>query len=166
MDTFKHMMGFVLLGTVVFLLTFMQIPYVVPSVAFLIAIWAALWWVGRVPLTEPFQVRLRAWLAAGAFAALLGLLSFTWLLDIMESRFQRSVDRELATRAMQSGTPTPNVSSRSEAAATGTNVPPNGLPEGTGDASSELAWQPFSLSALEQHLQAGRTVFVDFTADW
>jgi thiol:disulfide interchange protein len=30
----------------------------------------------------------------------------------------------------------------------------------------ELAWQPFSLAALEEHVAAKRTVLVDFTADW
>ena len=30
----------------------------------------------------------------------------------------------------------------------------------------ELAWQPFSRVTLESHLAEGRTVLVDFTADW
>ena len=31
---------------------------------------------------------------------------------------------------------------------------------------NELDFQPFTRVALEQHLEEGRTVFVDFTADW
>jgi thiol:disulfide interchange protein DsbD len=31
---------------------------------------------------------------------------------------------------------------------------------------SSIPWQPFSLEAIEQAVQSGKTVFVDFTADW
>ena len=100
MDTFKNVMGFVLLGTVVFLLTFLAVPYVVPTVAFLVGLWAAFWWIGRIPLTEELGVRLRAWAEGAVFAGLIGLLAFGWLVDVMGSRFQRTVDhavsRELA----------------------------------------------------------------------
>lgn len=143
METFKNVMGFVLMGTVVFLLTFMPIPYVVPTVAFLIGLWAAFWWIGRTSLVDPFQVRLRAWLAASTFALLIGLVSYTWLLDIMESRFQRAVDRELSNRG----------------AATAQTVR-------AAEGSRELPWQPFSLSLLEKLTADGHTVLVDFTADW
>jgi thiol:disulfide interchange protein DsbD len=140
MDTFKHVMGFVLMGTVVFLLTFMPIPYVVPTVALLVGFWAAFWWIGRVPLTEPFQVRLRAWLFGAALSCVVGMMAFGWLLPIMESRFQGAVDRELAARKVA--------------------VAP-------GQASEdELPWQPFSLDLLQQSTAAGHTVLVDFTADW
>ena len=131
------------MGTVVFLLTFMPIPYVVPTVAFLIGLWAAFWWIGRTSMVDPFQVRLRAWLAASAFALLIGLISFTWLLDIMESRFQRAVDRELNARGAVAATP-PRVS----------------------EDSHELPWQPFSVGLLQKLTAEGHTVLVDFTADW
>ena len=49
MDTFKQIMGFVLLATVVFLLTFITQPLVVPTVGFLFGIWGACWWIGRMP---------------------------------------------------------------------------------------------------------------------
>jgi thiol:disulfide interchange protein len=32
--------------------------------------------------------------------------------------------------------------------------------------TSKIAWQPFSRITLEQHLEEGATVMVDFTADW
>lgn len=144
MDTFKHMMGFVLLGTVVYLLTFLSIPYVVPTVAFLMGLWATCWWIGRTPLTESLKTKLRAWVAASAFAAMIGIVSFGWLHTVMASRFQRAVDRELSLRNVAVGRSASIVE-----------------PE-----SNELPWQPFSKQLLEKLTAEGKTVFIDFTADW
>jgi thiol:disulfide interchange protein len=33
-------------------------------------------------------------------------------------------------------------------------------------AAAELPWQPYTRAALNEHRAAGRTVLVDFTADW
>jgi len=79
METFKNLMGFVLLGTVVFLLTFLQTRYVVATIAFLFGLWAACWWIGRTSLTEPFLVKLKAWAVAALVAASVGWISFGWL---------------------------------------------------------------------------------------
>jgi thiol:disulfide interchange protein len=143
MDTFKHIMGFVLLGTVVFLMTFMPVQLVVPTVAFMMGLWAALWWIGRVPVTAPGQAKVRAWASACAFVAIIGLVSFNWLDGVMERRFLAEVDRLLAER--NSGSETVSVADVDE---------------------DELPWQSFSFEALEQLTSEGRTVFVDFTADW
>ncbi len=152
MDTFKNVMGFVLLGTVIFLLTFIEIPYVVPTIAFLIGLWAAFWWIGRIPITASFDKKCAGWLAAGAFALLIGLGMFGGpifpfssknLLAVMQGRFDRAVDRELATR----------LGSDAELAAS---------PE----SENELPWQPYSRSLLEKLTSQKKTVFVDFTADW
>ena len=41
------------------------------------------------------------------------------------------------------------------------------LAEGSaGVASDGIQWEQFSLPVLEGHLAAGRTVFIDFTAEW
>ena len=57
MDTFKQMMGFVLLGTIVFLFTFMDRDYLVPTFAMMVGLWAACWWIGRTSLVEPLAQR-------------------------------------------------------------------------------------------------------------
>jgi thiol:disulfide interchange protein len=114
MDTFKQVMGFVLLGTVVFLFTFMDRDYVVPTFALLAVLWAACWWINRTPLTADFGRRLLAWGQAGVFAAVIGYFSFTML-----------------------------------------------LPKAT-----VLPWEPFSIAAWNKHTAQGKTVLVDFTADW
>jgi thiol:disulfide interchange protein len=114
MDTFKQVMGFVLLGTVVFLFTFMDRDYVVPTFALLAVLWAACWWINRTPLTADLGRRLLAWGQAAAFAGVVGYFSFTLLL------------------------PRPSV----------------------------LPWEPFTIANWNKHTAAGRTVLVDFTADW
>jgi len=148
METFKQIMGFVLLGTVVWVLTFVPIPYLIPAFAFIMGLWAAFWWIGRTPLTEPLWAKLRAWIGAAAFASLIGLVSFAWLLGIMEHRFQRTVkeevDKELEAR---------NVAL----------VEPQKSDDGE---THELPWQRYSLALLQKLTADGKTVFVDFTADW
>ena len=79
MDTFKQIMGFFLLGTVVFLLSFLDWPYVVPTVGLLFAIWAGLWWFNRTPITAPAGEKWWAWLEATAFVGLTWLLLFPGL---------------------------------------------------------------------------------------
>jgi suppressor for copper-sensitivity B len=76
METFKHIMGFVLLGTVVWIFSFLNHDYVVPTLGLLFSLWAACWWIGRVPLTEALFVRGKAYVQAAIFAALIGTLSF------------------------------------------------------------------------------------------
>ena len=79
METFKHVMGFVLLGTVIypmFVLSGVNPDIVVPTMLFLFSLWAAFWWIGRVPLTQPRIRRARAWGEAIAFSVLMGLVSF------------------------------------------------------------------------------------------
>jgi thiol:disulfide interchange protein/DsbC/DsbD-like thiol-disulfide interchange protein len=114
MDTFKQVMGFVLLGTVVFLFTFMERDYVVPTFALLAVLWAACWWINRTPLTADLGRRLLAWGQAALFAGVVGYFSFTQLL------------------------PRPSV----------------------------LPWEPFTIASWNKHTAEGKTVLVDFTADW
>ena len=61
MDTFKNLMGFVLLGTIVFLLSFMDRDYFVPTFAMMVGLWAACWWIGRTSLAENLGRKLMAW---------------------------------------------------------------------------------------------------------
>jgi thiol:disulfide interchange protein len=79
MVTFKQISGFVLLATVVFILSFIAQPAVVPTVAVLLGVGVACWLVGRAPLTAEFGVRLRAWAYGGAVVLAFVALSFGWL---------------------------------------------------------------------------------------
>jgi thiol:disulfide interchange protein len=154
MDTFKNIMGFVLLGTVIFLLTFIPIPYVVPTVAFMMGLWAGFWWIGRIPLTESLDKKAAAWVGASAFAILVGLFAYgapfepirtTNLVSIMTTRFDRAVDKEIGVRFSEE----------------------TAKPRSTVNAhSNELPWQPYSKELLAKLTSENKTVFVDFTADW
>lgn len=146
METFKQLMGFLLMGTVVYLLSLVPIRYVVPTVALMFGLWAACWWVGRTPLTAPTARQLAAWVQAGVFAALVGWFSFDWLGGLMESRFLRAVDAEIGQR-MTAGASA-------------------GLAPSRSSDTHGLAWRPFTNQALAELAAERRTVMVDFTADW
>jgi thiol:disulfide interchange protein DsbD len=47
METFKQILGFVLLATVVYILTFLKASFVVPTVGLMFVVWMACWWVGK-----------------------------------------------------------------------------------------------------------------------
>ena len=147
METFKHVMGFVLLGTVVWLLTIVatvSLPAIVPLVGFLFALWAACWWYGRVPLTRGRSARLWALIEGSAFAAGVGWLMFSEsaLGGVMETRFERLVDRQVSVR-------------NEELAKQAVN-----------DSGAELPWQRFTPERLAELTAQRKTVFIDFTADW
>jgi thiol:disulfide interchange protein len=76
METFKQLMGFVLMGTVVYLFTLIDTAHVVPTLALIFALWAGCWWIGRTPITVSGFTKLASWLAAGAFSALVGWFAF------------------------------------------------------------------------------------------
>ena len=108
------MMGFVLLGTIVFLFTVMRAEYVVPTFAMMIGLWAGCWWIGRTSAVETLPRKLKAWGIGGAFATLIAYGAFTWL--------------------------TPH--------------------------DSIIPWKPFSSGELARLRGEGKTVLVDFTANW
>ena len=114
MDTFKQMMAFVLLATVVFMFTFLKRDYLVPTFGMLIAIWAGCWWIGRTPLYEGAKKVGFAWGQGLVTAFIAGWISFTLL----------------------------------------------------GPTTKVLPWQPFSPSRLAELTSSGKTVMIDFTADW
>jgi suppressor for copper-sensitivity B len=88
MDTFKHIMGFVLMATVVYIFTFLDWAYVVPTVGLLMAFWAGCWWIGRTPLFANFDAKLAAWLQAGAFVAVMWVLLFPGLSGLTRGRIE------------------------------------------------------------------------------
>jgi thiol:disulfide interchange protein DsbD len=88
METFKQVSGFVLLATVVFILSFVEPAAVVPTIAMLMGIGMACWLVGRVSFAAESSDRLRTWAYAVAVVALFAVVSFGWLYrDIMRPRF-------------------------------------------------------------------------------
>jgi thiol:disulfide interchange protein len=81
METFKQLMGFVLMGTVVYMFTLISQQYVVPTLALIFALWAACWWIGRTPFTASFTRKLASWVVASAFAGIVGWFAFGYERD-------------------------------------------------------------------------------------
>jgi suppressor for copper-sensitivity B len=115
MDTFKQIMGFALLGSVVYLMNLVGSDYFIPTLALLFGLWGACWWIGRTPLYAERSARLRAWAIGAAVASLVGVVSFQWLGP---------------------------------------------------QQSAGLAWRDFSMQELSELTAEGKTVMLDFTADW
>ena len=113
METFKKVMGFIMLGTAVFLIGAIQAKYFVSVLSLLLILGFACWWLGRTSTVAPIGERLKAWGISGAIAALGIWFSFFLLLP-----------------------------------------------------ANELGYQQYTRWTLDQNLKAGRTVMVDFTADW
>lgn len=143
METFKQIMGFVMFGTVVYLLTIISVERVVPTVALLIGLWLACWWLGRTSLTAGLGVKVRTWCTAAIIVLLSVGVSFGWLNGVVTERFEEKVDQEVA-KALKG--------ERGPALVRG--------------GQGMLAWQPYSWQRLDELLKDGNTVLVDFTADW
>jgi len=114
METLKHLLGFVLLGTVVYLFSTINQDYFLATLSLLFGIWFGCWSIGRVPIYAETPERIRGWIVGILIAAVIGTGSFKLL--------------------------TPS--------------------------ESALPWQPYSPQALAVARAQGKTVMVDFTADW
>ena len=156
MERFEQIMGLVLLATVIYLLSFTAWANVLPAVMLLLGLGAACWWIGQIPFTADFHVKVRSWLGAAAFAVLCGLFAFTGkttirgsevygLRGIMEHRLERYVAQQAALH--------------------NTNGDLLDSPEIT-QHTTAIRWLPYSERQLERLIAANRTVLVDFTADW
>lgn len=114
METFKQIMGFVLLGTVVYLFSTINSDWFIPTLALMMGVWLACWWIGRVPIYEETSKQVWAWIGGCAAAALVGYLSFTFLSPVKHL----------------------------------------------------YEWQSYSPEKIAALQSEGKTVMVDFTADW
>ena len=151
MDTFKQLMGFVLLATVIFLMQNLDLQNVVPTVGLLFGLWFACWWIGRVPFTASSDKRMRAW----AISAVIGLaavaicFSQKGLVGHSVSKYGRSVNREISDYLQANN-----------------NGSSGGAITLASHGENELPWEPFSEQALNEMIRNGETVMVDFTADY
>jgi suppressor for copper-sensitivity B len=76
METFKQISGFVLLGTVIFILSYIESVAVVPTIVLLLGVAVACWWVARTPLTAEFGARAKAWASAAAVVVVFAGVSY------------------------------------------------------------------------------------------
>jgi suppressor for copper-sensitivity B len=169
MDTFKQVMGFVLLGTVVYLFTFLEASYLVPTLALLFVLWAACWWVARAPVTADTGVKARAWLEAAAMVGAAWIVLFPGLDAVMPERFEslrlRGLHEVMAARLEQRIEN--EVGRRLAQVNPDATASPGKKTAATKSSDHELPWRPFTTRAdFEKLLASGKTVLVDFTADW
>jgi len=76
MVVFKQLMGFVLLGTVVWLMRSIRFEVLLPVVTMLFGLWLACWYIGRMPVTASMATKLRNWSVAVLLAVVCGFLAF------------------------------------------------------------------------------------------
>ncbi|MEQ8848212.1 thioredoxin family protein [Botrimarina sp.] len=79
MVTFKQLMGFVLMATVVYLIATLGESVYLPTLATLVGVGFACWWIGSTPLTKSAAARARAWGLGITTAVVTGFASF-WAL--------------------------------------------------------------------------------------
>ncbi|TWT99389.1 Thiol:disulfide interchange protein DsbD precursor [Botrimarina colliarenosi] len=77
METFKQLMGFVLMATVVYLVWLVSEEQRMPMLATLVAVAFACWWIGSTPITASTGKKSTAWLGGLATAGLIGIVAFT-----------------------------------------------------------------------------------------
>jgi suppressor for copper-sensitivity B len=85
METFKQISGFVLLATVVFILSFIDTIAIVPTLALLLGIAVACWFIARTPLTAEFGDRVKSWAYAGTIVLVFVAISFGGLYRIAKA---------------------------------------------------------------------------------
>jgi thiol:disulfide interchange protein len=146
METFKQIMGFVLLGTVVFIFTFISWPLLVPTLTLLFGIWLACWYIGRISGTAELPEKLIKWGVSLAAAGVVGVIAFWWLADITSTRYTSALDRAAGERVA--------------------GVAETGRKLKQPDDATELPWRPFTAEELDRLARENKTVLVDFTADW
>ncbi len=113
METFKQLMGFVMMGTAVFFFNPVPDKLEIPVLVLLLFVGVACWVAGRISLTSTLSVRIRSWSTAVGIVLVGVYVSFFVLIP-----------------------------------------------------QHELDWKPYSRQLLSDTLKDGKTVFVDFTADW
>ncbi len=117
MVTFKVVCGFILMGTVIFLMSSLKVNWILPLMILLLAIGFSLWMIGQLyTINSPGR---RRW-TVRTFAALVSGVGCWMAMGLADEK--------------------PGV--------------------------HELPWQAFDGVKLKTELRQGRTVFVDFTADW
>ena len=126
METFKHVLGFVMVFTAIYQLSLVPKEYHFSVLILLGGVAFACWCGGHVPYGANFQQRLKYWGPGLSVAVASGLIGFTMFAN--------------------------------ESA---------GLGDAQTVAHSKLIdWKPYSIAERQKAIDAGKTVMVEFTADW
>jgi suppressor for copper-sensitivity B len=166
METFKQLMGFVLLATVVWLFDSLDQAYAVKTLALLLALGFACWFVGRVPLTAELGDKLRAWAGALAVVVMVAAVAFVknrYVIPSVSLTVGVGLGGWLIARTPLSAALNQKIAGWGGGAVL---AGLGGFIAYLALLSAELPWEPFTRATLDQYRQQGHTVLVDFTADW
>ncbi len=106
MESFKQVMGFMLLATTVWILSFVHWPYLVPTIGMMFGVWGACWWIQRKAVAET-QEKAWGWIEAIAFAGLVWVFMFPGLYRLPGIHTLMNERWELATGDAQRATVAP-----------------------------------------------------------
>ena len=166
MESFKKIMGLVLLATVVWLLTFVDEPLIVPSVAMMVGIAAACWRISETPTTASRGAKAYAWGIALMLIVVTSLGSFGWLYQsVMLPRFNKKIaafaEQQIGEQRLQIAELLNQAQTPEQLQSVITDLKNSPL------ADDSQQWQRFTLGKLGKlTLGERKTVLVDFTADW
>ncbi len=147
MVKFKQICGFIMLATVIFIFSYLPEPYLVPSLCLMLVVGMVCWYLGeRQPYLFSRGQATIAYALSIAGIAIGSWFSFSYMLPGFEERAEfsklRLIDKYLADKATKK-TAAPETKSE-----------------------SRLDWQPFTTERFEQAMSSGKTVLVDFSAEW
>jgi thiol:disulfide interchange protein DsbD len=152
MVRFKEFAGLILMGTVVWIITFLDETYTLPCLVMLVGLALGFWMIGNLyDINSHIKRKTTVRISAVVLSALICMFALTSVKSVAEYRrdlrvagLREMIRKELGARAVADEPDQPNVHS------TGT----------------ELPWQPFSDERLRSLLAERKTVLVDFTANW
>lgn len=160
MGTFESLMGFLLLGTVVWLLYPLGEQLgawgLLLTMMFLLGVSIAVWLKGKVQFNDPLERRLAMNFFALVVLAAAWLVPFQWVSTLEKLEAAQGDEAKLIAMAER-------------IRLTGGN---SGLTDVQWDESrwdvtdGDIPWVPYDQQLVAQYVDAGYTVFVDFTAAW
>jgi thiol:disulfide interchange protein DsbD len=155
MQTFEHIMGFLLLATVIWLLNPLRGQVgdygLLLSLMFLLSVAMAVWVKGKIEFGAPLNRKIKL------YAVAVGVLVVGWLLPF---RVMSSVSRLVAEQIDEDElTAQGQVCLRQHRIGGGAIV-------WKADWSKGIPWQHYRREQALEFVNAGYTVFVDYTADW
>lgn len=166
MVTFKELAGLVLMGTVVYIMSFIDSLYVLPTLVMLIGLAVGLWIIGqwhdinasaqRKMLVRVVGLSSAVGVCVFAFTVVKGIAE--WRQERDRAKLRQAIVEELDTKlAGKLSRPISSLLAELDIQQSrGPDTP----------ASAVLDWKPFSENLLRELIEQKRTVLVDFTADW
>jgi len=161
--TFEAVMGFLLLGTVVWLLNPLRGQLgdlgLLLSLIFLLSVAIAVWIKGKIGFGDPPARKLRLYMTALAVLALGWLLPFRWMSTIDTLIAEHVAEEDYVA----DGTLLKELLNDPEQ---GEKLSQLLIPRIDWSTANGIPWQPYRRARAMLAVRNGYTVFVDYTADW